>query len=134
MSKFTVADSESCEQCGMFKILPVCWCNCQIYKCQNCCAGSLTPRHLMTGLFLLLSHSPHTSVFIRAIICMILDFVVTYVYTISVFWGLRIGITVIQFLWPCQRLWCYACYSVVSSVFIVWPSKCGTLVIFRKIF
>jgi len=56
MSKFTVADRESCEQCGMFKVLPVCECNCEVYKCQNYCAGSLTQRYLMAGLYLLLSH------------------------------------------------------------------------------
>jgi len=62
MSKLNVAGKESCAQCGMFKVLPVCGSNCQVYKCQNYGTGSLTTRHFMTGLFLLLSHSPYTSV------------------------------------------------------------------------
>jgi hypothetical protein len=69
MLKFTVADRGSCEQCGMYKVLPVCGCNCQVYKCQNYCTCSLTPRHFNdTTVFTSFPFSVHTCFYIRVII------------------------------------------------------------------
>jgi len=69
MLKFTVADRESCEQCGMFRVLPVCGFNCQVYKCQNYCTGSVTPRHFNDrSVFTSFLNSMHFCFYIRLIV------------------------------------------------------------------